>query len=395
MRKILAIAAFAVFCAATAAPAQDRGVGIVEKKVFALPSYTTAGGAAIPDVKIGWESYGRLNAARDNVVIVPHFFSGNSNAAGRYRSDQPAPGYWDAIIGPGKAIDTDKYFVVSADSLVNLNTSDGTTVTTGPASIDPATGKPYGMRFPIVTIRDFVNVQKALLDSLGVTSVHAAVGASMGAMQALEWAAAFPDFVKRVVPVIGVGEADAYTIARLGVWAQPILLDPDFKNGDWYGGPAPTAGLALALKMVTLDARAHGWADAAFGRRWAETTKNPLASWDNRFAIDATLDQVSLARARVSDANHFVYLVRANQLFVTGHQNNLEEGLGQIKARALFIPAESDLLLLPGYAQKAVDILKRQGKQADLVAIPGNGGHLDGVLSLTRVADRLKAFLDE
>ena len=97
----------------------------------------------------------------------------------------------------------------------------------------------------------------------------------------------------------------------------------------------------------------------------------------------------------MSDANHFVYLVRANQLFVTGHQNNLEEGLGRIKARALFIPAESDLLLLPGYAQKAVDILKRQGKQADLVAIPGNGGHLDGVLSLTRVADKLKAFLDE
>jgi homoserine O-acetyltransferase len=395
MRIRIALAAVAALLFAAPLHAQDRGIGIVEKKVFALPSYTTTGGVPIPDVKIGWESYGRLNAARDNVVIVPHFFSGNSNAAGRYRSDQPAPGYWDAIIGPGKAIDTDKYFVVSADSLVNLNTRDGTTVTTGPASIDPATGKPYGMRFPIVTIRDFVNVQKALLDSLGVTSVHAAVGASMGAMQALEWAAAFPDFVKRVVPVIGVGEADAYTIARLGVWAQPITLDPNFKNGDWYGGPKPTAGLALSLKMVTLDARAHGWADATFGRRWAEATKNPLASWDNRFAIDATLDQVSLARARVSDANHFVYLVRANQLFVTGHLNNLEEGLGRIKARALFIPAESDLLLLPGYAQKAVDILKRQGKQADIAVIPGNGGHLDGVLSLTRVADKLKAFLDE
>lgn len=395
MRKLAFVAALAFLGAIAGGHAQDRGVGIVEKKTFAMPSYTTVGGATIPDVKIGWESYGRLNAARDNVVIVPHFFSGNSNAAGRYRADQPAPGYWDAIIGPGKAIDTDKYFVVSADSLVNLNTRDGITVTTGPASIEPSTGKPYGMRFPIVTMRDFVNVQKALLDSLGVTSVHAAVGASMGSMQALEWAAAFPDFVKRVVPVIGVGEADAYTIARLAVWAQPILLDPNFKNGDWYGGPEPTNGLALALKMVALDARAHGWADATFGRRWAETTKNPLASWDNRFAIDATLDQVSLARARVSDANHFVYLVRANQLFVTGHQNNLEEGLGRIKARALFIPAESDLLLLPGYAQKAVDILKRQGKQADLVAIPGNGGHLDGVLAMTRVADKLKAFLDE
>ncbi len=392
MRKFAFAAAFV---AALPAYAQDAGVGIVEKKVFEMPSYTTVGGATIPNVRVGWESYGRLNAARDNVVIVPHFFSGNSNAAGRYRADQAAPGYWDGIIGPGKAIDTDRYFVISVDSLANLNTRDNVTVTTGPATIEPGTNRPYGMRFPIVTIRDFVNVQKALLDSLGVASVHAAVGASMGAFQALEWAAAYPDFVKRVVPVIGVAESDAYTIARLGMWAQPILLDPNFKNGDWYGGPEPTAGLAFALKMVTIDARHHGWADAAFGRRWAEPTRNPLAAWENRFAIEATLDQVAAARARASDANHFVYLVRANQLFVTGHQTNLEEGLGRIKARALFVPAESDLLLVPAYAQKAVDILKRQGKQADLVAIPGNGGHLDGVLAMARVAARLKAFLDE
>ncbi|MCZ8125193.1 MAG: homoserine O-acetyltransferase [Magnetospirillum sp.] len=392
MRKLAVLAA--IF-AAMPAFAQDSGVGIVEKKIFEMPSYTTVGGATIPNLRVGWESYGRLNAARDNVVIVPHFFSGNSNAAGRYRAEQAAAGYWDGIIGPGKAIDTDKYFVISVDSLVNLNVRDGVTVSTGPASIEPGTNRPYGMRFPIVTIRDFVNVQKALLDQLGVASVHAAVGASMGSFQALEWAAAFPDFVKRVVPVIGVGEADAYTIARLGMWAQPILMDPNFKNGDWYGGPEPTAGLAFALKMVTIDARHHGWADAAFGRRWAAIDRNPLASWENRFAIEATLDQVALARARASDANHFVYLVRANQLFVTGHRANLEEGLGQIKARALFVPAESDLLLVPAYAQKAVDILKRQGKQADLVAIPGNGGHLDGVLAMARVAARLKAFLDE
>jgi homoserine O-acetyltransferase/O-succinyltransferase len=392
MRKMIVLAAL---LAAAPAFAQDQGVGMVEKKTFTMERYTTVGGATIPNLRVGWESYGRLNAARDNVVIVPHFFSGNSNAAGRYRADQAAPGYWDGIIGPGRAIDTDRYFVISVDSLVNLNTRDNVTVTTGPATIEPGTNRPYGMRFPIVTIRDFVNVQKALLDSLGVTSVHAAVGASMGSFQALEWAAAFPDFVKRVVPVIGVAETDSYTIARLGMWAQPILMDPNFKNGDWYGGPEPTAGLAFALKMVTIDARHHGWADATFGRAWADPAKNPLASWENRFRIEATLDQVSLNRARVSDANHFVYLVRANQLFVTGHQTNLEEGLGRIKARALFIPAESDLLLVPSYAQKAVDILKRQGKQADLVSIPGNGGHLDGVLAMSRVAPRLKAFLEQ
>jgi homoserine O-acetyltransferase len=373
----------------------QEGVGLVEKKTFAMPAYTTQGGKTIRDLRVGWESYGTLNAARDNVVVVPHFFTGNSNAAGRYKADAPAPGYWDAVIGPGKAIDTTRYFVVSVDSLVNLNVKDGVTVTTGPATNDPATGRPYGMTFPIVTMRDFVAVQKALLDSLGVTKVHAAVGASMGALQALEWAAAYPDFVSKVVPVIGVGEADAYTIARLSFWAQPILLDPNWKDGNYFGGPEPTAGLAFALKMVTLDARHHGWADAAFGRKWADATKNPLAAWENRFQIEATLDQVAAARARASDAAHFVYLVRANQLFSAGHLANLEEGLGRIRAKALFVPAESDLLLVPAYAKKAVDILKRQGKDADLVAIPGNGGHLDGVLALTRVGDRLKTFLEQ
>ncbi len=388
-------AAVLAFAATTGTAFAQDSVGIVEKKSFTLASYTTVGGKTIRDVKVGWESYGTLNAAKDNAIIVPHFFSGNSNAAGKYRAEAPAPGYWDGIIGPGKAIDTTKYFVISVDSLVNLNVKDGITVTTGPATNNPATGKPYGMSFPIVTMRDFVNVQKALLDSLGVTKVYAAIGASMGALQSLEWASAYPDFVQRVVPVIGVGEADAYTIARLGTWAQPILLDPNWKGGAYFGGPTPDAGLAFALKMVTIDARAHGWAEATFGRKWADSAKNPLDAWDNKYQIEAVLDQVSLARARLSDAAHFVYLVRANQLFTTGHLSSLEDGLARIKAKALFIPAESDLLLVPAYAHRAVDILKKQGKDADLVTIPGNGGHLDGVLAMARVADRLKAFLDK
>jgi homoserine O-acetyltransferase len=196
------------FIALASAPAWAQGgsVGIVEKKVFTLPSYTTTGGATLNNVKVGWEAYGTLNAARDNVIIVPHFYTGNSHAAGKYKAEDPVPGYWEAIIGPGKPIDTDKFYVVSVDSLVNLNTKDPNTTTTGPATINPATGRPWGMSFPIVTFRDFVNVQKALLDSLGVTRVHAAIGASMGALQSIEWAAAYPDFVARQIPVIGIAE---------------------------------------------------------------------------------------------------------------------------------------------------------------------------------------------
>src|SRR5690242_16466983 len=164
----------ALFLIAFATPALAQGsVGIVEKKVFSMPSYTTAGGQTIKDLKVGWESYGQLNAAGDNAIMVPHFFSGNSHAAGKYKEADAAPGYWDAIIGPGKPLDTSKFFVVSVDTLVNINTKDPNTTTTGPASINPDTGKPYGMTFPIVTFRDFVNVQKAVLDSLGVKKLHA------------------------------------------------------------------------------------------------------------------------------------------------------------------------------------------------------------------------------
>jgi homoserine O-acetyltransferase/O-succinyltransferase len=162
-----AAACMLVLAAAMPAVAYD---GVVEKKTFAMPAYTTINGATITDVKVGYETYGTLNVARDNVVLIAHFFSGNSHAAGKYAASDAAPGYWDAIIGAGRPIDTDRFFVISSDTLVNLNTKDGKTVTTGPASVNPDTGKPYGMSFPIVTIRDFVNVQKALLDSLGSRS---------------------------------------------------------------------------------------------------------------------------------------------------------------------------------------------------------------------------------
>jgi homoserine O-acetyltransferase/O-succinyltransferase len=176
----------AVIAVATITQA-DAYEGLVEKKTFTLPSYTTVvGNTTLKDVKIGWESYGTLNADKSNAILITHYFSGTSHAAGRYKADDPAPGYWDAIIGPGKPLDTDKYFILASDTLVNLNAKDPNVVTTGPASIEPGTNRPYGPRFPIVTIRDFVNVQKALVESLGITRLAAVAGASMGALQAYE-----------------------------------------------------------------------------------------------------------------------------------------------------------------------------------------------------------------
>src|SRR5512134_1283210 len=180
----IAFAAIAAFFVVGSANAQL----LTEKKFFTLPQYTTAGGKAIKSVRVGYETYGKLNAAGDNAVFIAHFFSGTSHAAGRYKPDEKAAGYWDAIIGPGKAIDTDKYFVVSADTLVNLNVKSPLVGTVGPATINPDTGKPYGSSFPVVSMKDSVRVHKALLDSLGVKRLQAVAGASGGAIQTMEWA---------------------------------------------------------------------------------------------------------------------------------------------------------------------------------------------------------------
>lgn len=368
---------------------------LVQKEVFEMPSYVTVGGKTIKNVKVGYETYGKLNAKGDNAIMICHFFSGTSHAAGKYKETDAAPGYWDSIIGPGKPIDTDKYFVVSSDTLVNLGTGDPNVTTTGPASINPDTGKPYGMTFPIVTIQDFVHVQKALADKLGIKKFVAVAGASMGSLQTVEWAAQYPEMVERIIPVIPGGlEADPYLIAMAQIWANPILLDPNWNKGDYYDkDKKPTQGLAQALEVVTVNARHYGWAERLFGRKWAAEGKDPMADWGNTYAIQDAITKAGAGRAKISDANHFLYLVKANQLYRVGNAASVEEGVKKIKAKALFLPAQSDLLLFPEYSKKAVALLKKQGNLVEYAEIPGDGGHLDGVTDVAKVGDKIKAFL--
>ncbi|PWC39225.1 homoserine O-acetyltransferase [Azospirillum sp. TSO35-2] len=369
--------------------------GIVEKKVFEMPSYTTTGGGTIKNLRVGWESYGKLNDAKDNVILVTHFFSGNSHAAGKYKAEDATPGYWDSIIGPGKPLDTDKYFIISSDTLVNLSPKDPNVVTTGPASVNPDTGKPYGMSFPIVTIQDFVNVQKALLDSLGVKTLQAVMGGSMGSLQAFEWGADYPDMVKRVIAVIGGPEADPFLIGWLNLWGAPIKLDPNWNNGDYYGKAEPKAGLTEALKLVTLHARHWKWADAAFGRKWAEEGKDPRAAMGNQYAIEAWLDKAAAGRAAVSDANHFLYLIKANQTFVTGNGPSLDDGLAKIKAPVLLIPSADDLVFPPDRNMRPLkDRLEKQGNKVDYTeSITSTLGHLDGIANIAKAGDTITQFL--
>jgi homoserine O-acetyltransferase len=361
---------------------------LTEKKFFTLPQYTTAGGKTIKNVRVGYETYGKLNAAGNNAIFVPHFFSGNSHAAGRYKADEKAAGYWDAIIGPGKAIDTDKYFVVSADTLVNLNVKSSMTGTSGPATVNPDTGKPYGSTFPVVSIRDFVRVHKALLDSLGVKKLAAAAGASMGSLQAMQWAAEYPDYVERVVHVIGPGlDIHPYVLELANVWAGPIKLDPNWKGGDYYGGAEPTQGLAQALMVVSFTTLHFGWAEKVHGYKWAAEGKNPGDAMGNLFAIEDSLEKSGQARAGSSDAGHFVWLVKANQLY------NLEKEQARIKAKVLFLPAKTDLVFPPELSRRWADKLRAQGNVVEFYEIDGTSGHLDGIFSIGKVADQIKAFL--
>src|SRR5262249_34343285 len=262
---------------------------IVEKKTFAWPSYTTVAGETIKSVKVGWESAGTLNSDKSNAVLITHFFSGTSHAFGKYSAEDKTVGYLDAIIGPGKAINTNKNFFLSFDTLVNLNVNMPNVITTGPASIDPDTGKPYGMSFPVVSIKDFVGVEKSLIDSLGIKKLKAVVGASMGGLQAYEWAQTYPDNVDRIVAVVAYATPEPYLIAWLDMWAQPIRLDPKWNNGDYYGKAPPTDGLKAALKLVTLQANSWEWARATFGTAPAEADKDPGKAIGNKFKIEGFL----------------------------------------------------------------------------------------------------------
>jgi homoserine O-acetyltransferase len=358
---------------------------LVEKKVFELAHYTTRGGAPLKQVRIGWESYGTLDGTRSNAVLVTHYFSATSHAGGRYAPDDELPGYWDAIIGPGKPIDTDKFFVFSSDTLVNLNARDPNVVTTGPASTDPDTGKRYGMNFPVVSIHDFVEVQKALVESLGIKRLRAVVGPSMGALQAYQWAESHPAMVDRILPVIGAAGGDPFLIAWLDIWAQPVRLDPKWRNGDYPDHDAPMEGMIAALKTVTLHANQSDWARSTYGKAPAVAGRDPSQSLSNRFKVENALHQFAASRAVSADANNFLYLVRANQLAGADP--------ACIRAPTLILYSPTDLVFPQPWIERTAAAIRETGTPVDLAPLHGPNGHLNGVLHIMQAGDRIAAFL--
>ena len=236
------------------------------------------------------------------------------------------------------------------------------------------------MRFPVVSIKDFVDVQKALIESLGIRKLKAVIGASMGALQAYEWAASHPDMVERIVAVIGTPSADPYLIGWLDLWAEPIRLDPKWNNGDYYDKEPPLAGLTAALKIVTLHANHWEWAVKTQGGP-AEQGRDPGKAFNNKFKIEATLESAAAARAKIADANHFLYLVKANQL--------ASADPGKIKAPALVLYSPTDLVFPAPLVEEAA----KRIAGAEIGTIAGPNGHLNGVLAITHAAYRISAFL--
>lgn len=366
---------------------------LVEKKTLTLEGFRTFNGRFLPQVQIGWESWGRLNERKDNAILITHYFSGSSHAAGRYEEDDPLPGYWEHLIGPGKPLDTERYFIFSCDTLVNQEPFNPKVITTGPASINPETGKPWGLDFPVVTIADFVNTQKALVESLGIDRLHAVMGPSMGSLQALQWAIAYPEAVERMVSVIGMGETDAWTCLGLQQWAEPILADPNWQEGNYYASEPPLQGVLQTLMQINQQALSPALINRTFFQHHPMET-GPLQSIREEHRMIKRFRNECLERAQLADANHLLYLIRANQLFLAGQDESLEEGLQKIQAKCLFLPATSDQLLPPRLARKTHELLLALGKNSQYQEIEGLWGHLDGIYSLPSQSELIKSFLE-
>ena len=365
---------------------QAAELPLVQKQQLELAHFTTQSGVALKQVKVGWEAYGALNADKSNVILITHYFSGTSHAAGKYRATDSAPGYWDKIIGPGKAIDTSKFYVLSVDSLANLNAFSPDVVTTGPASVNPETGKVYGLSFPVVTIRDFVEVQKALLDKLGIKKLYAVIGPSMGSFQAIEWAVSYPDKVERLLPVIGTAYIDSFSAVRLERWAQPIKQDPAWNKGAYPLTHQPE-GLTRALAYVIQDALHPDLFNATYPAPALDKTIHQ----DIQAELPAWSQLITTAKQRSAqmDANSLLYLVRASQLWRAGMGDNWQQKLSGVKAKTLWLPATGDLLLAPAMAKQS----KAQMPAALYEEVSGKAGHLDGLLNIQSKAEQIRQFL--
>ena len=334
---------------------QDRSVGVVETKYFTFDALTLENGEKFGPVTIAYETYGELNEDRSNAILILHALSGDAHAAGVHEG-QNDPGWWDSMIGPGKAFDTNKYFVISSNVLGGCKGS------TGPSSVNPKTGKPYAIDFPIIIIGDMVSAQKRLIDYLGIEKLLSVAGGSMGGMQALSWLVNYPDKIWSAIPIATTARHSPQQIAFNEVGRQAIMTEPQWKNGNYYGGPPPARGLAVARMIGHITYMS----DASMAEKFGRHKKN--SEQDSKFMADFEVEGYLRYRGdnfvKRFDANSYLYITKAMDNFDASQGDPLENVLQGIKAKVLVIAFKSDWLY-PAYQSK--DIVKACKVQAEFV----------------------------
>jgi homoserine O-acetyltransferase len=347
-----------------------EGVGIVQRQYLTWTEpLALSSGASLAPLTLAFETYGELNAAGSNAILLLHALSGDAHAAGRHSTSDRKPGWWDTMVGPGRPFDTSRYFVICSNVLGGCQGS------TGPASRDPRSGRPYGARFPVVTIDDMVRAQARLIDALGIKKLLAVAGGSMGGFQALEWATALPERVGGALLLATSARSAAQTIAWNAIGRRAIMSDPRWRGGDYYGYEPPTDGLAVARMIGHVTYLSEESLEAKFGRR-LQGSDAPAFSLQREYAIESYLDYQGASFNERFDANAYLYITKAMDYWdLPARYGSLDAAMARVQGRTLLISFTSDWLYPTAESRAIADALARQGRPVEHVELPGSAGH--------------------
>ncbi len=348
-----------------------ESAGLARTECYRIPDeIKLENGDRLKGVVVAYETYGRLNLEKSNAVLVCHALSGDAHAGGLHKGDEK-PGWWDIIIGPGKALDTDKYFVICSNVL------GGCKGTTGPSSANKETGKPYGLDFPFITIKDMVDVQKRLLDHLGIDKLFAVVGGSFGGMQVLQWTISYPDMVRLAVPIATSAYSSPQQIAFNEVGRRAITSDPDWREGDYYGKNPPARGLSLA-RMIGHITYLSDWSmHQKFGRRLQGKSEYGFDFASQDFQVENYLRYHGEAFVKRFDANSYLYITKAIDYFdlTRNGELSLAEAFRPVKAKFLVLSISSDWLYPSYQSREIVEALTANDIDVRYCEIKSNYGH--------------------
>ncbi len=325
-------------------------------------------GERLGPITIAYETYGQLNADKSNAILVFHSLTSDAHAAGYHEGDKK-PGWWNTMIGPGKAFDTDKYFVICANVLGGCKGS------TGPASTNPKTGRPYGLSFPVITVEDMVVVQKQLIDHLGISTLLNVAGGSMGGLMALEWSIKYPESLRSCIAIATNTRHTAQQIALHEVARRAIMSDPDWENGDYYGKSIPARGMAVARMIGHITYMSEKSMDEKFGRKLMKKEKLGY-DFSTDFEVESYLNYRGESFVQRFDANSYLYLSKALDYFdITAEKTSLTEAFAPAKCPFLVISFSSDWLYPPYQSKQMVKALKANDLDVSAILIDSSYGH--------------------